>query len=94
MQNFSNLTKAELVNQLTVQTQTTQEALNAANYFYSNIVEFDGKIAQLNPPKKLNLLWIWNNRKLIIQVIEFIVERIKEIKGKVEELRKNEAPKS
>lgn len=84
---LTKLTKQELTAALTKQQLATQEALNVANYFYAHIDEIDKKFISLNVPTKgIKLFWIWKNRLLILEVITFIIDRIKEIKAKVQEI--------
>lgn len=91
---LTKLTKAELSTALTAQSTATQQALNVANYLYTHVNDIDNKLVTLNlPSKKINIFWIWNNRTVLLEVISFIVERVKEIKAKIKELNAaNAAP--
>lgn len=92
---LNKLSKTELINIASKHQAVSQEALNIANYLYSNITQIDDKISQLTPPTKgIKLGWIWKNRVLLLEIIEFIIARIKEVKDKIKEINEKNAQPS
>lgn len=87
---LTKLTKQELTTALTNQTAATQQMTNVANYLYTHVNDIDNKLITLNlPSKRLGIFWIWNNRQALLEVILFVISRIKEVKAKIKELNDN-----
>ena len=86
MKDLTKHTKAELIALVENNAQTTQQTLNVANYFYGNIEAIDAELVKLPTPGKIRFFWIINNWQLILNIITFIIERIKEVKNKVKEI--------
>ena len=86
MTNLNKHTKAELIKLVTDSNANSQHAINVANYFYGNIEAMDKEIIKLPAPGRIKFFWIINNWQLILNIITFIIERIKEVKDKVSEI--------
>jgi hypothetical protein len=86
---MAKMSNAELQQQLTQVSTQRDNAVAFANYFGGNLSLIETKILELNFLKsKRPLLWIITNAPKIVALISFIIDTIKAVKEKVEELNK------
>lgn len=92
---LTKLTKDALISQISTLTTSNTELLaqnqnlaNVTNNIAKDLFSIEERIATFplkGDPKK-SLLWIWNNREAIFQIIKYVIEVIKNFRSKVDEL--------
>ena len=70
----------------------TNNAVSAANYFLSASLGIDAKQKDLFPDgiKPKSLLWLWNNRKKVIEFIEFVIKVVAEVVDNFKKMKESE----
>ena len=83
---MSNVQLQEQLNQTTTQ---RDNAIAFANFFGANLSTIEAEILKLNfVQSKRPILWVIANASKIVSLISFIIDTIKAVKAKVEELNK------
>jgi hypothetical protein len=86
---MAKMSNAELQQQLTQTATQRDNAVAFANFFGANLSTIEAEILKLDFVKsKRPIFWVIANASKIVSLISFIIDTIKAVKAKVEELNK------
>lgn len=73
--------------------ETAQSAVGVANYLYSSTLSIDNKIlASLKGDPKKSIMWVIANWRVLVDIVQYVIDVVKEVKAKIEEINKQNNP--